>query len=164
MLQNLLAERLRIEMHHEPREHSTADLVVAKGGAKMKLSKFDENAAPDAGSTLHLEKDSEGFPVIPETSGPRTLAMNVNRQTAIVTNKVTMNRLAALLARNLNMPIADKTGLPGSFAFLLHYQPLGDAPQTVDSSDPGGAAALTVDKGPIDVLVIDKAERIPIEN
>src|SRR5258705_452648 len=35
MIQHLLAERFRIQFHHESREMTVFDLVVAKGGPKM---------------------------------------------------------------------------------------------------------------------------------
>jgi uncharacterized protein (TIGR03435 family) len=176
MLQNLLIERFRIEFHHEQREHNSADLVIAKGGLKMKPSKFDENAQPNPGpgpgGTFHLERNSEGFPVIPADSGPMTFGTGMNGQFVLVTNRSTVKQLVDTLSRNLHLPIVDKTGLTGTFAFLLHFAPEGaSAPETLDvAPTPFDALQsqlglkLELHKALVDVLVIDRAEKTPIEN
>src|ERR1039458_7851405 len=42
MLQNLLIDRFKITSHHEQREVTMYDLVVVKGGPKMKPSTVDQ--------------------------------------------------------------------------------------------------------------------------
>jgi uncharacterized protein (TIGR03435 family) len=42
MLQNLLAERLKLKLHHEQKEMATFELTIGKKGLNMKAS------APDA--------------------------------------------------------------------------------------------------------------------
>ena len=180
MLQNLLIERFGIEFHHEQREHNSADLVIAKGGLKMQRSKFDENAPPNPGpgpgGTIHLDYNSEGFPVIPAAAGPTTFGTSVNRQTVFVTNRCTVKQLVDTLTRNLHLPIVDKTGLTGAFAFLLHFAPEGAsappgttealdaAPTPFDALQSQLGLKLELHKAPVDVLVVDKAEKTPIEN
>jgi uncharacterized protein (TIGR03435 family) len=192
MLQNLLIERFKIELHHEQREMTSYDLVVAKGGLKMTSSKFDENAPPQpsagSGGSLHMEWDADGFPVIPASYGPMTLGMGVKGQLVWVTNRASIQQLIDMLSRNLKVPIADQTGLKGNFACLLHFTNGGPAASGGGSaavaSDTPGAAALDLDvaptvftalpsqlglrlephKRPIDVLVIDKAEKTPVDN
>ena len=46
MLQNLLAERFHLTLHHETREFQVYSLLVAKGGPKMKPSPPDADAPP----------------------------------------------------------------------------------------------------------------------
>ena len=44
MWQNLLAERFGLVLHHDPREFRVDELVIAKGGAKLKESAEDAAA------------------------------------------------------------------------------------------------------------------------
>ena len=190
MLQNLLIDRFKITSHHEQREVTMYDLVVVKGGPKMKPSTVDPKAAlagPGPGGSLHLERDADGFPAIPAGSGPMTLGTGANGQSVLVTNKSSMEQLVDQLSSNLNQPVIDKTELKGDWAFLLHYAAAGSAPNrnwTAASSDAPGVSPLDIDvaptlftalqsqlglkleqrKGPVDVLVIDYAEKTPIEN
>jgi uncharacterized protein (TIGR03435 family) len=85
-----------------------------------------------------------------------------------------MHIFALLLSRQLRQPIIDLTGLTGLYDFHLEYAP----------DDPTGAAAadssplpdiydaieeqlglhLESKKTPIDIIVIDRADRVPIAN
>ena len=136
MLRNLLIERFKIEVHHEQREMTTYDLVVAKSGLKMKPSKFDDNTprdpGPGPGGSIHLEKDADGFPAIPESSGPMTFGTGMNGQLVWLTNKASIQQLIDVLERNVKVPISDQTGLKGNFACMLHF--LNGAP--ADESNP----------------------------
>jgi len=179
MLQNLLIERFKIESHHEPRSRTSGELVVAKGGSKLTPSKFDPNAPMEAG-TPHLMRDPDGIPSLPADSGPRPLMIvpvTTRPEIAMVTNRSTIANLVRLLSGNLHLPIVDKTGLQGEFAFTLHFKPEGMASRTADSAaaelgPPNvydalqGQLGLKLEthKENIDVLVIDKAEKAPIEN
>jgi uncharacterized protein (TIGR03435 family) len=190
MLQSLLIDRFKIELHHEQRELMSYDLVVAKGGLRMKPSKFDDSTPPLVpDEPLRLEFDADGFPVIPSNYGRATgFGTNVKGEFAFVTNKGSIKQLIELLSRNLNLPIEDQTGLKGYYAYLLHFghgAPVAGAAGSAGSSgDAGTAAGLDLDvaptafnalpkqlglrlephKRPIDVLVIDKAEKTPVEN
>lgn len=148
----------------------------------MKPSKFEESVPLDPGpgsGSLKLEHDADGFPSIPAAAGPMTLFTARNGQTVCLTNRFTVQQLIDNLALNLNIPIFDKTGLKGGFAYMLHYQRPGIA---AVSADAGASAAMDVApplfealqsqlglkleqrKAMIDVMVIDKAERTPTEN
>ena len=65
MLQNLLAERFHLTLHHETREFQVYTLLVAKGGPKVKpsLPDVDAKTAPP-GSPDQFRLDSKGFPVL----------------------------------------------------------------------------------------------------
>jgi uncharacterized protein (TIGR03435 family) len=71
------------------------------------------------------------------------------------------------LAWNLDRPIVDKTSLKGNYDFKLEWNP--------DENDPSGLSIFTAikeqlglrldsAKGPVVVLVIDHADRIPTAN
>jgi uncharacterized protein (TIGR03435 family) len=207
MLQNLLVERFRIRLHHEQREGTVYDLVLVKGGPKLRPADADENVPADRAPKLTYT--SEKFPVIPPGQHPYTARYGLGGQTSIVTNKCSMQQLASLLTDQLQRPVLDRTGIQGDYAFLLHYMPIprdmtggipalqaagivAPAPPAVEARpgtaasssalpDPGATAGdpaptifeavqkqlglrLEKRKAPVDVLVIDYAEKVPIEN
>ena len=63
MLQNLLAERFHLALHHETRGFQVYSLLVAKDGPKMKPSPPDAVAPPASPDQHRL--DGKGFPVLP---------------------------------------------------------------------------------------------------
>jgi uncharacterized protein (TIGR03435 family) len=143
MLRQLLQERFQITLHTEQREMTHYELVIGKNGPKMKES----TVGPAEGSgTARLD--------------------------GIRSNRMQMNRLAALLSRMTRMPVLDKTGLNGFYQFDLCYaNEVSPSPE----ENPAGPSVFTAvqeqlglklesRKGPIDVLVIDHAEKVPVEN
>ncbi len=143
MLRTLLQERFRIIMHTEQREMAHYELVIGKNGPKLKES----------------------------TVGPAE-ATGAARLDGIRSNRMQMNRLAALLSRMTRMPVLDKTGLTGFYQLDLRY-----ANEVSPSPDenPAGPSVFTAvqeqlglklesKKGPVDVLVVDHAEKVPLEN
>jgi uncharacterized protein (TIGR03435 family) len=156
MVQNLLSDRLQLKLHHEQRDLSFLALVVGKNGVKAARSQERDGAivpAQVAGRILH----------------PR----------------MPMSTLATLLSRFERQLILDKTGLEGPFSVDLKWMPDflrerilqgGDPPvingQTFDVTLPSIYTALPEQlglrlesqKGPVDVLVIDHAEKVPVDN
>jgi uncharacterized protein (TIGR03435 family) len=143
MLQGLLKERFQMTVHTEQREMTHYELVVGKNGPKLKES----------------------------TVGPGE-ATGTARLDGIRSNRMQMNRLAALLSRMTRMPVLDKTGLTGFYQFDLRY---ANEVSKVPDEDPAGPSIFTAvqeqlglklesKKGPVEVLVIDSAERVPVEN
>ena len=142
MLQALLQDRFKLKAHLDTRELPVYDLVVAKGGSKLKEATADEAAKP----MLWLRNRGE----IDSTSMP-------------------LHSLPSMLARELDRPVVDKTGLTGKYDFKLQFTPaMGAAP---DSPDPSIFTAIEEELGlklvpgktALDVLVIDSVER-PAEN
>jgi uncharacterized protein (TIGR03435 family) len=141
MLRTLLKERFRITLHTEQREMTHYELVVGKNGPKLKES----------------------------TVGPRD-ATGTARLDGIRSNRMQMNRLAALLSRMTRMPVLDKTGLTGFYQFDLRYaderQPVENqvGPSVFTAVQEQLGLKLESRKGPVEVLVIDHAEKVPVEN
>jgi uncharacterized protein (TIGR03435 family) len=87
-----------------------------------------------------------------------------------------------MLSREFRLPIVDKTGLTGKFDFTLEFapQPPGAVPaasvegvlDTADDSGPNLTTAVQQQLGlklnprkvPLDVLIIDRADKTPTEN
>jgi uncharacterized protein (TIGR03435 family) len=139
MLQTLLAERFKLAMHQESRIVPHYELTIAKGGLKM------TTAAPDASTDQKF-----GNPTLMRISAPR----------------MPMFRFTMMLSRNLRQAVIDKTGLTGEYAVNLEW-----APESV----PGGISVFSAiqdqlglklepRKTPTEVLVIDRAEKVPVAN
>lgn len=155
MMRTLLAERFKLEFHRQNRELPVYDMIVAKGGHKLKPSSGEGesrfNPGPGGGKmALHAEK-------------------------------TTMAQFADLLSRPLQRPVLDKTGLTGSFDFtidLMSYIPLDangkPAPDKVAVEDRDTIILMALQqqlglklepkKAPVEVLIIDHAEQVPVEN
>ncbi len=89
-----------------------------------------------------------------------------------------MSRLTSLLGNQVNLPVLDKTGLGGYYDFTLEFTavlPGTPPPAPGDgASDPGPnldaalqqqlGLRLVGSKAELDVIVIDKAEKVPTAN
>jgi len=145
MTQTLLTERFRMEMHREPKPVRHLELTVGRKGSKLPPSPDDAPVRPSTynrGRLFYDHRNMYGF--------------------------------ALLLSRQLRQPVLDLTGITGYFDVHLEWAP----------DDPSGAPAadstplpdiyqaveeqlglhLESKKTPIDVIVIDRAERVPIAN
>jgi uncharacterized protein (TIGR03435 family) len=141
MLQTLLTERFQLALHHEQKELSYVALVIGKKGPKL------QEATPDS-----------------DPSGNKVL---IGR---IVSNHISMTTLATLFSRFTGQTVLDMTGLTASYDLKVEWTP--ENTPTDDESAPSLFAAveqqlglkMEVRKGPVDVIVIDHAERIPAQN
>jgi uncharacterized protein (TIGR03435 family) len=190
MLQNLLAERFHLTLHHETREFQVYSLLVAKGGPKMKPSSPDADAktAPPA-SPNPRRLDSKGFPVL----GPGGEVATVQAHGMLLsTHRETMAQFAQRLGPWVNMSngdgivrgsppaphVIDKTGLTGKFDFTLGFAgsafPANSPGGISDNDSPGPTLFVALEKqlglkleqgkAGLEVLVIDHADKAPTEN
>ncbi len=138
-LQKLLADRFKLAIHRESKEFPVYALVAAKNGLKIKP--VEDNG--DHGSNTERGK--------------------------FVGTGITMARFAEFLARNMDRPVVDLSEIKGVFNITLEWTP-DEAGQ-----DTGGPTLLTAlqqqlglrlqpQKAPIEMIVVDHAERVPVEN
>ena len=144
MLQALLRDRFRLSAHREMKEMPVYEMVVAKDG--LRISRFDGTHPPAPAHT---------------------------RAGAMMIGVASMARLARNMAGAAGRPVVDKTGLDGEYSYLLTFSPLSAQSETApDPAAPDFFAAVQQQLGlklepkraPIEVLVIDHAERVPTEN
>ncbi len=150
MLRNLLAERFSLTFHREQKEFSIYVLEVAKSGPKLKASSA---AAEDP---------------------PALISTVFEQHIHLPARNASMRDFVSLLQRAvLDRPVVDKTGLSGKYDFDLDWAPDetqfgGDVP--VASTEAPAAPLflamqdqlglkLTATRGPVDALVVDKAEQ-----
>jgi len=151
MLQKLLAERFRMQVHWDTKQEAGYALVAGKTGVKLKRSGSDTN-------------ESVGFTM----GGPdRHLEFK----------KTTLEDFARSLTIDMGRPVADMTGIQGIYDIVLDCS--ADSVPGLNglntSIEPGSAPSIFVairalgldlvsQRVPVRRLVVDSAEKIPTEN
>jgi uncharacterized protein (TIGR03435 family) len=129
MLQALLADRFKLALHREGKEQSVYEMVVAKGGLKIKESDPDPTPPPpatgDGGPSpvntnqVSVSQDSKGMVIrTGGESGTSRMSMG-NGSMHLEMQKLPISRLAEMLSRFVGRPIVDKTGLTGKYDVAL---------------------------------------------
>lgn len=139
MLRTLLAERLKLALHRETRD--LAGWVIS---------------LPETAHKLRLAPDSEGeFHFTPSA-------------TALTVVNATVDEFANLISGPLHFAVVDRTGLSGRFNFSLDFStyPAGSDREYVFSRAIREQLGLKVErqKLAIEMLVVDKGEKVPTEN
>jgi uncharacterized protein (TIGR03435 family) len=156
VLQSLLADRFKLTLRRETRQLPVYDLLAAKDGLRI--------AAIKEGSCVTPER---AVPFGPLSCGGVRKYLGPQRQVLEVAG-IPMAKLIELLSDEVGRVVVDKTGFTDLFSFRLEFAPVGGlqiAP--FDSSAPSLFAALQEQlglklepaRGPVEVLVIDSAER-----
>jgi uncharacterized protein (TIGR03435 family) len=146
LLKNLLADRFKLKVHSAAKMRPMYDMVVAKGGPKLKLSALVDPKAAKPRSRLD--------------TAPGTFEAE----------RVSMEAVARQLSSTLHVPVVDKTGLTALYDVDLKWSPEDAGPSNGDAaadSSPSIFTAvqeqlglkLTPTKGPTETLVIDHAEK-----
>jgi uncharacterized protein (TIGR03435 family) len=144
MLQALLADRLKLQVHREQKDLSFLALVQGKTAPK--------------------------FPV---STAPPTTLTGTQYGGRIASSRISMPRLALLLSRFERQTILDRTGLDGFYELKLDWSPDdGRAAAATDNPGPSLYTAvqeqlglkLEARKGPVEIIVVDNAEKVPADN
>jgi uncharacterized protein (TIGR03435 family) len=141
MMQTLFADRFGLKVHHESRALPVYNLVVAKGGPKMKVS--------------------------PTNEGSRSGMSNIN----FTAQGLTMEGIVFGLSNIVGRQVIDKTGLTGNYDFKLTWTPdeMSATPDSSASGDSGPSIFAAIEdqlglklvsaKGPVEVIVVDHIEK-----
>lgn len=175
MLQNLLTQRFGLVVHWETREMAIYELVVAKGGPKLKAPEkpdADLDAASSAGAAApKMVRNKDGLPEYP----PGVRGMFVTRANGAQWLTARMESIADLLTMlgpTIGRPVVDKTGLTGVWDFNLRYSneparldaQADSAPTLFGAFESQLGLKLESAKGPVKALVVDRVNRVAIEN
>jgi uncharacterized protein (TIGR03435 family) len=144
MLQATLTERFKLALHRETKEMPIYALMVGRDGLKIK-----ETEPVHGGFSIgrgHIEAKAGA-----------------------------LSAFADRLSQMLDRPVIDQTATAGVFNFTLDWSP--DLPMTnpEESSAAAGPSVFTAiqqqlglkleaRRGPVDVLMIERGERVPVEN
>jgi uncharacterized protein (TIGR03435 family) len=141
MIRTLLADRFKLITHHETRDRSIYALVIAR-------------------------RDGQLGPSLRPSTGPSDFRDVTGAFTA---HAVPIRILVDVLAVPAQRTVIDRTGLAGTYDVDLHWAPLfagrADVPPTSDGPSIFTAVQeqlglkLESTKAPVDVLVIDSAEK-----
>jgi uncharacterized protein (TIGR03435 family) len=193
MLQNLLAERFKMTLHREKKEAPIYELVVAKGGPKLKESAppSDEASAREPEPPGPPKLDKEGIPVFPAGRQGAMIGFAPGGRARLQAMGQTMDQFINMLSNQVDRPVIDETGLKGKYDFSLSFameMGMGRGMMGLPPPPPGdgGPAATAPDgeagptlftalqeqlglrleakRGPVDILVIDRMEKTPTEN
>jgi uncharacterized protein (TIGR03435 family) len=164
MLQNLLAERFKLVLHHSTKEGSIYALMVAKNGPKLKESVDDPNAAPvadRANTPVRVTMGKDGMPQLPPGAGRRggMMMMAPGGRMRMMVNGATIAKFIDMLGTQLDRPVVDLTGLTGKYDITLDFAPdqaamqakmaaMGVGPPPGMTPDGGGGAGAMPDAGP----------------
>jgi uncharacterized protein (TIGR03435 family) len=147
MLQRLLAERFHLKLHREPKAIAHYEIELGKDGPKM--------------------------PPSPEEPPSRLVGYN---RGLLNYRHIPLGTFAVLLSRQLKQPVLDRTGLRGFYDFKIEW-----LPDDLPSGPPASAdmetrpdlframqsqlgLKLIASKAPIDVLVVDHVDQVPVGN
>jgi uncharacterized protein (TIGR03435 family) len=178
MLQNLLAERFKLVIHHDSKMLPVYELAVGKNGHKLKES-VDTPKTDASPAGPFNTKDKDGFYITP--SGYRGIAINMGPgPTGEITQngifgRQTMAEFGGFLKANVGRNVIDKTGLTGPYDFRLYYEPqrsstaadtIPDVPRLTvfDAIQQQLGLRLVDAKAPFDLVVVDSGEKVPTEN
>ena len=148
MIQTLLADRFKLTLHRDSKELPVYALVVGKGGSKLQEVEFGRGST--SGSPGHL-----------------------------TATRIAIRNLTEFLSRQTGRPVLDMTGLKGFYNFTLNYTPdaapSAPSPETPIPESAVGPSLFTAvqeqlglrleaRKAPVEILVVDHAEKVPTEN
>lgn len=143
MFRTVLADRFKLKFHTETRPMTAYVLEVTKGGPKLEKSDAIDGSTNTTSGNTGVSIDARG---------------------------ISMDGLVRTLARSVDLPIVNRTGLDGTYNFKLTWTPQRAEP----SNRPDDVSIFTAiqeqlglrlrsEKVPVEVLVIDSAEK-PSEN
>jgi uncharacterized protein (TIGR03435 family) len=185
MLQVLLAERFKLKIHKESKVLNAYALVPAKGGPKL----HPAEVAPGGPAT---DGPPSGDPFKGKLPAG-AMRMMLGPRGRHMTGNLSMQQLADMLSRTLDRPVLDMTEIKGIYEVDLEWsgdegpmmramRPLGgeggpkpegapehrdefaDAPSIFTSLQDKLGLKLDPRKEPVDLIVIDNAEKVPTDN
>ena len=166
MLQNLLAERFQMTLHRETRTLPVYLLTVTKGGPKFNVAKKDPEYKDFAALKAAIAARDAAVRRDQELSGedPRRIGFHMD--------SLSTSQLADQFANYVELPVQDRTQLDGLSSIGLSW-----TPDDVLLSNPAShglsifaaledqvSLKLQKENAPVDVLVIDYAEKVPTSN
>ena len=157
VLQNPLAERLHVAIHHETKTINAYELVIAKGGPKLKDAAAPDPAKPGSmgGGQFGPEGATLSYPRSPISFLATNLAMRLSVENGEEPSPGAVR-------------VVDKTGLTGTYNITLHYVPsrMTDVPgpDLFSAIEDQVGLKLAPVKMQLDTIVVDHVEKAPAEN
>jgi uncharacterized protein (TIGR03435 family) len=150
MLRTLLSERFNLKQHRETKEMRIYELLADKAGIKIHATKSGEPA--EAGAGLHFHGDMRQFADL----------LAVQFSIPMLDDPSQPGR-----AGGPAIPVLDRTGLSAIFDFAVDVRPeLGTDSFTLWQRALREQLGLRIEahRGPVEVLVVDDAAKVPSAN
>ena len=145
MLRNLLTDRFKLKIAREMKQESGYVLVIAKNGPKLKQSSpGEEEQFTLRGVRINKLDAIEG-----------KLPLNT-----ITAQSTSIHRITDALAQAVRAPVVDRTGLTGSYDFILRWEPDEEVAGPLQQQL---GLRLDAQKVPVEYINIVSAEK-PTEN
>ncbi len=133
MLQNLLAERFKLQLHRESKEGAIYNLVITKNGPRLQE----------------------------EADKTKIGALSTGR--GMLGGSLTLTALARALSATAGRPVIDRTGLDGAFKVDIRWSaddsPDAPGPSLFTAIQEQLGLKLESAKGAVEILVIDRAQK-----
>jgi uncharacterized protein (TIGR03435 family) len=163
MMQSLLEDSFQLKAHRETRDLPVYNLVLTKSGPKLSA----DQTPPDPHKSF-ISFVNEGSPMSPLPRGAVRMVAGPNT-TSLTGTATPLDRIVYLLQSISDRMIVDKTGFTGLIDVQFSFrQDLASEPSTTGPSAPSLFTAiqeiglkLEPAKAPLEVLVIDHAQRPP---
>ena len=189
MVQTLLADRFKVVLHHESKDLPVYALVVGKNGPKMKeapASAVPAEPGPNAPKEMDVSGGGPGISMTGGSFGNMRMTFEDGAM-RLISPAANMTSLAFMLSRIADRPVIDMTGLKGDYDISIALSdedmrnmaaaagmtlPIRRGADT--AADPGSGSIfqsiqqlglkLEPRKAPLDMVVVDSAEKVPTEN
>lgn len=187
MIKNLLLERFKLVFHHETRNLPVLELVRTRNRTKLRESSV---AANSTRTNTPVPSENNGFPEIPAERTTGLWQMLDAGRVRVVGRNQPISELIRAIGNQAGRPVVDKTMLAGRYDFVLEYAvvpgaigamgmpmpappPVALAPNDAETDQPPLLTTaieeqlglkLKPAKGALDVIVIDQAQRMPIQD
>lgn len=150
MTRTLLADRFHLKLHRETRDAPVLIMSLGKTAPKLFPPKEDEKHSIRVEPQMGLDQKPASW--------------------RVVATRFSFAQLSETFSRHLDRVIVNQTGMEGDFDFTLNMTPDESRPNPLDASiiieamrDQLGLVVKT-QKGPVDFLVIDSAEKVVAGN
>jgi uncharacterized protein (TIGR03435 family) len=159
MLRALLAERFALVEHRETRELPVYALVIGRNGHKLKPSTPPEETTEQP-PINRVSVASDGYPTMPPGYKGTVIGAKFPGKTTLRFRGESLPDFARFMTGELDRPVFDSTGLAGTYDFGIAWE----------NDDVFNAFAVQLGlklesrKLPVEMLVIDRLERVPTGN
>jgi uncharacterized protein (TIGR03435 family) len=164
MVQALLAERFNLQVHRETREMPIYALVLARRDGQLgsRLRREAEVCAAVRSATARGEKPPE----LPARADGRPPCGMMGAGGRFFAGGVTLAMLASALSPQVARVVVDRTGLSGFFEADIEFatdaltNAAAERPSLFTALEEQLGLRLEPARGPVEVLVIDRVERL----
>ena len=167
MLEDLLTDRFKVQVHRENRQIPIYTLTTGKDGHRLKH--YDEGSCDPASLSGQRSTRVDQKPPCDVVGSIELVPGGAGRR-ILTTNGATLDRFAQSLSLDLDRPVINQTGITGQFDFRLAYTLTSASVAQAGTGNPTEASIFTAiqeqlglklesSKGPVEVLVVDSVSK-----